>query len=110
MEAMQFMQAIMDECTHLRNFSVPFDTSLAVVIAAQYDAYIPKQGLMSMEDIWPGAQVQYLDAGHVGAYIYYLKLFRWVTLFLINTGKQTHNHFLSRKCIVQVFHKAIQSW
>lgn len=76
MEALQFMQAIMDECTHLRNFSVPFDTSLAVVIAAQYDAYIPKQGLMSIEEIWPGAEVQYLSAGHVGAYLYYLKLFR----------------------------------
>ncbi|XP_047511815.1 protein ABHD18 isoform X2 [Pieris napi] len=29
-EALQFMRGIMDECTHLSNFSVPFDTSLII--------------------------------------------------------------------------------
>lgn len=76
LEAVQFMQAIMDECTHLRNFSQPFEPSLAVVIAARHDAYIPKEGLTSIEQVWPGATVRYLDAGHVAAYLYYLRFFR----------------------------------
>lgn len=76
LEAILFMQAIMDECTHLKNFSVPFDTSLAMVIAAQHDAYIPKDGLSDFDEVWPGTTVKHLDAGHVGAYLYYLKLFR----------------------------------
>ena len=29
-ETLQFMRGIMDECTHLSNFSVPFDTSLII--------------------------------------------------------------------------------
>lgn len=29
-EALQFMRGIMDECTHLSNFSVPYDTSLII--------------------------------------------------------------------------------
>lgn len=76
MEAVQFMHALMDECTHLSNFSVPYDTSLAVCIIAQRDAYIPKDGLSTIEQVWPGVTVEYLDAGHVGAYLYYLKFFR----------------------------------
>lgn len=31
-EAMQFMRGVMDECTHLSNFSIPFDTSLIIGI------------------------------------------------------------------------------
>lgn len=34
-EALQFMRGIMDECTHLSNFSVPFDTSLIIGMHAQ---------------------------------------------------------------------------
>lgn len=29
-EAMQFMRGVMDECTHLSNFSIPYDTSLII--------------------------------------------------------------------------------
>lgn len=29
-ETLQFMRGIMDECTHLSNFSVPYDTSLII--------------------------------------------------------------------------------
>lgn len=30
-DALQFMRGMMDECTHLKNFSVPFDTDLYVI-------------------------------------------------------------------------------
>lgn len=75
-EALQFMRGMMDECTHLKNFSVPCDTSLITAICAKDDAYVPRDGCSSLEDIWPGAQVKYLDAGHVSAYVLHQKLFR----------------------------------
>lgn len=75
-EALQFMRGMMDECTHLRNFSVPFDTSLIIAVCARDDAYVPREGCSSLEDIWPGAEVRYLDAGHVSAYVLHQKLFR----------------------------------
>ncbi|KAH8405423.1 hypothetical protein KR222_011519 [Zaprionus bogoriensis] len=75
-EALQFMRGMMDECTHLKNFSVPFDTSLIIAVCARDDAYVPRDGCSSLEDIWPGAEIRYLDAGHVSAYVLHQKLFR----------------------------------
>lgn len=76
-EALQFMRGMMDECTHLKNFSVPYDTSLITAVCAKDDAYVPREGTSSLEDIWPGAEVKYIDAGHVSAYVLYQKLIRY---------------------------------
>lgn len=43
-EALQFMRGMMDECTHLKNFSVPYDTSLITAVCAKDDAYVPREG------------------------------------------------------------------
>lgn len=75
-ESLQFMRGMMDECTHLKNFSVPYDTSLIIAVCAKDDAYIPRDSSSSLEDIWPGAEIRYLDAGHVSAYVLHQKLFR----------------------------------
>lgn len=75
-EALQFMRGVMDECTHLKNFSVPYDTSLTIAVCAKDDAYVPRKGCSSLEEIWPGVEVRYLDAGHVSAYVLHQKLFR----------------------------------
>lgn len=42
-EALQFMRGMMDECTHLKNFSVPYDTSLITAVCAKDDAYVPRE-------------------------------------------------------------------
>lgn len=89
-EALQFMRGVMDECTHLKNFSVPYDTSLIIAVCAKDDAYIPREGCSSLEEIWPGAEVRYLDAGHVSAYVLHQKLFR--------------------SCIVEAFERARKKW
>uniref|UniRef100_A0A182Y4L2 Uncharacterized protein n=1 Tax=Anopheles stephensi TaxID=30069 RepID=A0A182Y4L2_ANOST len=89
-EALQFMRGMMDECTHLKNFSVPYDTSLIIAICAKDDAYIPRDGCTSLEDIWPGAEIRYLDAGHVSAYVLHQKLFR--------------------SCIIEAFERAKKKW
>ncbi|CAH2052148.1 unnamed protein product, partial [Iphiclides podalirius] len=75
-EALQFMRGIMDECTHLSNFSVPFDTSLIIAVCAKHDAYVPREDVGRLEEIWPGAEVRYVDAGHVSAYILHQSVFR----------------------------------
>ncbi|KAF2879717.1 hypothetical protein ILUMI_26456 [Ignelater luminosus] len=75
-EAVWFMRGIMDECTHLKNFSVPFDTSLVIAICARSDGYVPREGCSKLEDLWPGSTVRYLDSGHVGAYIWHRQVFR----------------------------------
>lgn len=57
-ESLQFMRGMMDECTHLKNFSVPYDTSLIIAVCAKDDAYMPRAGVSSLEEIWPGAEIR----------------------------------------------------
>ncbi|XP_069033712.1 protein ABHD18 isoform X1 [Embiotoca jacksoni] len=75
-ESISFMKAVMDECTHMANFSVPVDTSLIIVVQAKEDAYIPRTGVLSLPDIWPGCEVRYLKGGHISAYLFKQKVFR----------------------------------
>ncbi|XP_076842548.1 protein ABHD18 isoform X2 [Brachyhypopomus gauderio] len=75
-ESMCFMKGVMDECTHIANFSVPVDPSLIVIVQAKEDAYVPRTGVRSLQDIWPGCEVRYLDGGHISAYLFKQALFR----------------------------------
>ena len=68
-DALDFMRLIMDECTHLGNFSMPVDTELITIISAQGDGYIPRD-CISLKEIWPGCEVRDLDAGHVQAFLF----------------------------------------
>ena len=76
--AVDFMRGIMDEFTHLGNFTLPFDTSLIEIVAAKSDAYILRDSVLSLEELWPGARVRYIDTGHVQAFISRTHVFRSV--------------------------------
>ncbi|XP_047209999.1 protein ABHD18 isoform X2 [Girardinichthys multiradiatus] len=75
-ESISFMKGVMDECTHMANFSVPVDTSLIIVVQAREDAYIPRTGVLSLQEIWPGCEVRYLNGGHISAYLFKQNFFR----------------------------------
>nr|XP_046262244.1 protein ABHD18 isoform X2 [Scatophagus argus] len=75
-ESISFMKGVMDECTHMANFSVPVDTSLIIVVQAKEDAYIPRTGVLSLQEIWPGCEVRYLNGGHISAYLFKQNAFR----------------------------------
>ncbi|XP_059202249.1 protein ABHD18 [Centropristis striata] len=75
-ESISFMKGVMDECTHMANFSVPVDTSLIVVVQAKEDAYIPRTGVLSLQEIWPGCEVRFLNGGHISAYLFKQNTFR----------------------------------
>ncbi|XP_014284826.1 protein ABHD18 [Halyomorpha halys] len=75
-ETINFMRGIMDECTHLKNFSVPVDTSLIISVCARDDGYVPRDGVTDLSEIWPGADVRFIDAGHVSAFVLHQKEFR----------------------------------
>ncbi|XP_053179816.1 protein ABHD18 [Scomber japonicus] len=75
-ESISFMKGVMDECTHMANFSVPVDTSLIIVVQAKEDAYVPRAGVRSLQEIWPGCEVRYLNGGHISAYLFKQNVFR----------------------------------
>ncbi|KAG8453891.1 hypothetical protein GDO86_000495 [Hymenochirus boettgeri] len=75
-ESLLFMKGVMDECTHVGNFSVPVDPSLIIVVQAKEDAYIPRTGVRSLQELWPGCEIRYLEGGHISAYLFKQGLFR----------------------------------
>ncbi|KAM4709110.1 protein ABHD18 [Discoglossus pictus] len=75
-ESLSFMKGVMDECTHVANFSVPVDPTLIIVVQAKEDAYVPRIGVRSLQEIWPGCEIRYLEGGHVSAYLFKQGLFR----------------------------------
>ncbi|XP_053284466.1 protein ABHD18 isoform X2 [Pleuronectes platessa] len=75
-ESISFMKGVMDECTHMANFSVPVDTGLIIGVQAKEDAYIPRTGVLSLQEIWPGCEVRYLNGGHISAYLFKQNAFR----------------------------------
>uniref|UniRef100_A0A0P4W7K2 Uncharacterized protein n=1 Tax=Scylla olivacea TaxID=85551 RepID=A0A0P4W7K2_SCYOL len=75
-EAVQFMRGVMDECTHLANFSIPVDPTLVIIVAAKNDGYMPRNGIIPLTDLWPGSEMRTLKTGHVAAYLFNHQMFR----------------------------------
>merc|ERR1712226_406980 len=57
-EALSFMHGIMDECTHIRNYPIPLDPKMCIVVVADYDAYQPRDGVRAIPEVWPGAEMR----------------------------------------------------
>ncbi|KRZ89165.1 Uncharacterized protein T08_9255, partial [Trichinella sp. T8] len=70
------MHVVMDEFTHLGKFSNPIDPSLAIVVAALNDAYVPRSGVANLNSIWPEAEIRYVNTGHIGGYLFRQSEFR----------------------------------
>ncbi|CAF0705577.1 unnamed protein product [Brachionus calyciflorus] len=90
MEIIEFMHVLMDECTHLANYDVPVDTNLINVVAAKDDAYVLRDGVNSIESIWPGTTVEYIDQGHVSAFVLSLATFRKTIMESMNNMIAKH--------------------
>lgn len=75
-DVLNFMRGIMDECTHLGNFSRPVDPELATIVSASYDGYVPQANIIPLTEIWKGASHKVLNCGHVAAIVWYLDVFR----------------------------------
>ncbi|RWS23122.1 C4orf29-like protein [Leptotrombidium deliense] len=75
-DALNFMRGIMDECTHLGNFSVPVDPELAIIVTAMNDGYVPREGLIPLTTIWKGSSQRILQTGHIAAILFNMHFFR----------------------------------
>jgi hypothetical protein len=53
-EVLEFMHLLMDECTHMVNYDIPYDTSLIHVVSAKDDCYVLRDGVNDFQSIWPG--------------------------------------------------------
>ena len=60
MEVLEFMHILMDECTHLVNYDIPFDTSMVHILTADDDAYVLRDGVNDFKSIWSGVYLAYI--------------------------------------------------
>uniref|UniRef100_A0A2L2Y3C7 Protein ABHD18 n=1 Tax=Parasteatoda tepidariorum TaxID=114398 RepID=A0A2L2Y3C7_PARTP len=90
LKALNFMRGIMDECTHLGNFTPPVDSTLSIVVTAKHDAYVPRDGIESVGDLWKGCDIRYIDSGHIAAFLF--------------------NHGVFRKAIIDAFENTAQKY
>ena len=58
-ETVLTLEALLDLSTHLQNYPVPVDPSLAQFVVAQQDLYIPRQHIAHVQDTWPGKGMHY---------------------------------------------------
>uniref|UniRef100_F6VAA5 Uncharacterized protein n=1 Tax=Ciona intestinalis TaxID=7719 RepID=F6VAA5_CIOIN len=74
-ETVKFMRGVMDQVTHLGNFSPLVDPTMATLVVARGDAYFPKSNLTSMAVVWPGCQIREINSGHVAGCLIHTSAF-----------------------------------
>jgi hypothetical protein len=89
-DTLNFMRGIMDECTHLGNFSTPVDSELAIIVSALRDGYVPQTNLIPLTKVWPGSSHRLLDCGHIAAVLWYSNTFRKAIVDSLELNAKKH--------------------
>ena len=84
------MRCLMDECTHMANYSAPLDRELVDIVTAEYDAYQPRGAaeVRSLESCYPGCRVTAISEGHVRAYLLYQHVYRVIDKMVSKYGEK----------------------
>lgn len=105
------MCGIMDEFTHIANYSRPVDCSSVIVVAAEADAYVPREVKTEQDDLatlWPGTEIRYVPTGHVAAYLLHHSNFRYKYLKSSPLFLLMNMLFLNRKAVKDGFDRLIE--
>ena len=74
--ALEFMRGLMDECTHLGNYTPPIDPDLVELVVAAYDAYQPRHGVTPLHEVLGCRPPRVVPEGHIRAYLFHQHEFR----------------------------------
>ncbi|XP_076823045.1 protein ABHD18-like [Clavelina lepadiformis] len=96
-ETVKFMKGVMDEITHLGNYSVPVDPSAATFVIAKDDAYFPQSSLTHMSQVWPGCEVREMNSGHVSGFLIHNSAFRSAIVDTFERLMKTDKHASAKK-------------
>lgn len=89
--AKQFMYILMEEFTNLGKYPKPVDPTLVKSVIAECDGYIVTNGVPSLQEVWPGAQVEVLkDMGHFTAYFGNHSFFRRCIMEMLNRNERLY--------------------
>jgi len=92
-EALHFMRGLMDECTHLGNFSAPVDPDLVELVVAEYDAYQPRRGVIPLHQVWGGCrEPRVISEGHIRSYLFHQHVFRSAIIDSLERMSRKYQH------------------
>lgn len=66
------MYVLMEEFTNLGNYPKPVDTTLVKNVIAENDAYIVRSGTPSLQELWPGSNVEVSKRNFLSSFSSYL--------------------------------------
>ena len=69
--AREYLRRQMDDVTGIYLYPRPPSTRGFIIVAAKEDAYIPLEDIELFKDFWPGAEMRYLQTGHVGSFLFH---------------------------------------
>ncbi len=73
-QAIDLMRQFLDT-TDIRRFPPPKRPETAFLVAARYDAYIPRSSAEMVHTHWSGSTMRWLESGHVGAFLFHRRDF-----------------------------------
>lgn len=73
-QAIDLMRQLLDT-TDIRRFPPPKRPETSFLVAAKYDAYIPRSSAEMVHTHWPGSTMRWLESGHVGAFLFHRRDF-----------------------------------
>jgi len=73
-KALGFIRELLD-VTNLTRLPAPRKPEAAFLVAAGSDAYVPRYSAARLHSHWPGATMQWLRTGHVGAFLFHRRHF-----------------------------------
>ena len=75
-DTVDFMDSILTEFTHIKNYAVPMDGSQIIYVFANCDKYVPRLDIETPAELWPVKEIRYIDCGHIVGVLKYQKVFR----------------------------------
>lgn len=73
-KAREFIREFLD-VTDLTRLPAPRKPEAAFLVAARGDAYVPRRSAALLHSHWPGATMNWIQTGHVGAFLFYRRHF-----------------------------------
>lgn len=66
----EFLRELLDFFTHLGNFPPPVDPRLITTVTAGKDAYVPRDGVVPLDVVFPNSEIRFLpQSGHVSTHV-----------------------------------------
>jgi len=70
-EIVQYQLSSALDMSDIRHFPQPANPSAAILLAGEYDKYVPKECIETFSKAWPNMEIRWIPSGHVTGFLFY---------------------------------------